>query len=35
MGAELKIIAHFPERDIEINQFQDVVDEDEVATLMN
>jgi pimeloyl-ACP methyl ester carboxylesterase len=33
MGAELKIIAHFPERDIEINQFQDMSDEDDMMLL--
>lgn len=30
MGAELKIIAHFPEKDILINQFQELSAGDEV-----
>jgi transcriptional regulator with XRE-family HTH domain len=33
MGAELRIIAHFPERDILINQFHDLFGDDEVAVL--
>lgn len=33
MGAELKIIAHFPDRDIEINQFQGMSNAEETVVL--
>ncbi len=33
MGAELKIIAHFPDRDIEINQFQYMSNTEEAVVL--